>query len=132
PTASPTSSIPPGGIVYSLSPDVNSVGWVQADESGNHFGESYIYAGLRDNALHYGAMQFDLSFIPEGSTVFMAELELTGLIDEGLGRDSAFAVNILRAEADSDWSRKNFQTLNDALVEEPLRPILESTDLGRG
>ena len=41
-TATPEPDLPPGGIVYALSPDINSVGWIQAGETGNHFGESYL------------------------------------------------------------------------------------------
>src|SRR5262245_39819984 len=54
PPASPTSDLPAGGIIYALSPDVNSVGWVQAGEEGNHFGESFLYTGLRDGVLYHG------------------------------------------------------------------------------
>jgi hypothetical protein len=132
PTPTPTSSVPLGGIIYALSPDINSVGWVQANETGNHFGESYLYTGLRDGILHHGAMQFDLSFIPLGSTIFFAELDLTGLIGEDLTPDSAFVVNILNEEADPDWSRHNFETIHNTAVVETLSPAMEATELGEG
>lgn len=132
PPASPTSDLPVGGIVYALSPDVNSVGWVQAGEDGNHFGESFLYTGLRDNLLYHGAMQFDLSFIPNGSTIFLAELELTGLAGDGLTDASSFAVNILTEDIDADWSRHDFETIHNAEIDETLRPVLTAGDLGEG
>jgi hypothetical protein len=112
-----------------LSPDVNSIGWVQAGEAGNHFGESLLYTGLRDSVLYHGAMQFDLSFIPNGSTIFMAELELTGLAGEGLTEDNAFGVNILAEAIDADWSRHNFEAIHNATIDETLNPIFEAGDL---
>ncbi len=132
PTPSPTSSIPPGGIVYALSPDINSVGWVQSGESTNHFGESYIYAGLREGILYHGAIQFDLAFIPDGSTIFMAELELTGMVDRETAGQSDFAINILGTEASVDWARHDFETIHNASIEEALTPSVGQADLGQG
>ncbi len=132
PTATPASNLPSGGIVYALSPDINSVGWLRAGETGNHFGESFLYAGVREDGLTYGAMQFDLSFIPSGSTIFQAELELTGLADQGLTADSAFALNILQPEIDADWSRRDAGTIGPAPVDEQLNPTLGVTDLAAG
>ncbi len=132
PTPSPTSAVPPGGIIYALSPDINSVGWVQAGETGNHFGDSYLYAGLREGTLNFGAMQFDLSFIPDGSTIFMAELELTGITDNEVAAGSAFALNILDVEANTAWAKQDFSSLHDASVEETVAPELTAADLGQG
>ena len=129
-TPSPTSAVPPGGIVYALSPDINSVGWVQSGEAGNHFGESYLYTGRLDDVLYHGAIQFDLSFIPDTSIIFMAELELTGLGAEDLMEGSAFTVNILATEIDLTWSRHDFEIINNAPIEEILIPTLETADLG--
>lgn len=129
PTSTPTPNVPPGGIVYALSPDVNSVGWVQSGEKGNHFGESFLYTGLRDGTLSHGAMQFNLAFIPNGSTIFLAELELTGLADEGLTADSVFEVNILAEDIDANWSRHNFEAIHNAVVDETLTPLLNKSEL---
>lgn len=130
PPASPTSELPAGGIIYALSPDVNSVGWVQAGEEGNHFGESFLYSGLRDGVLYHGAMQFDLSFIPNGSTIFLAELELTGLAADGLTDASSFTINILTEDIDADWSRHNYEAIHSAEIDETLNPVLTAADLG--
>lgn len=132
PPASPTPAAPVGGIVYALSPDVNSVGWVQEGEAGNHFGESYLYSGLRDGVLYYGAMQFDLSFIPNGSTIYLAELELTGLDDDGLTDAGSFAINILTEDIDPEWSRHDFEAIRNATIDETLNPVFSAADLGEG
>lgn len=132
PPASPTSALPVGGIVYALSPDVNSVGWVQAGEAGNHFGESFLYTGLRDGVLYHGAMQFDLSFIPNDSTIFMAELELTGLAGDGLTDASSFTINILTKDSDADWSRHDFEAIHKAEIDDTLKPVLTAADLKEG
>ncbi|NJN99661.1 MAG: hypothetical protein HC875_38950 [Anaerolineales bacterium] len=116
--------------MYALSPDINSVGWVQDGEDGNHFGESFLYTGLRDGLLYHGGMQFDLSFIPKGSTIFMAELELTGLDDQGLTPDSVFAASLLAEEVNADWSRHNYEIIHNTPVDVSLAPLLEADDLG--
>ncbi len=131
--AAATPALPVGGIIYALSPDINSVGWVQSDEEdGNHFGESFLYAGWRDETHYFGAMQFNLSFIPSGSTIFLAELELTGLADDELTPANSFQVNILTEESDADWSRHNFEAIQDAVVDESLTPILKAGNLAQG
>lgn len=130
PSPTPTPAVPLGGIVYALSPDINSVGWVQAGEDGNHFGESFLYTGLRDGLLYHGAMQFDLSFVPKGSTIFMAELVLTGIDDQGLTPDSAFAVSLLAEEVNADWSQHNYEIIHNAPVDASLAPLLEADSLG--
>jgi hypothetical protein len=132
PTATSRAELPTGGIVYALSPDINSVGWVQTGEEGNHFGESYLYAGIRQGETYLGALQFDLSFIPVGSTIFMAELELAGLVDEGLTEDNVFVLNILTDDIDGEWARHDFEIIQTATIDEALDPVLEADDLAPG
>jgi hypothetical protein len=129
PKSTPTPGIPVGGIVYVLEPDINSVGWVQSDQPGNFFGESYLYSGLRGGELHYGAIQFDLSFIADGSTIFLAELQLTGLDDQGLTTDDRFLVSLLADEIDESWSRHGFEEISQADVEENILPELKADQL---
>ena len=131
-TATPRTALPPGGIIYALAPDINSVGWVQSNETGNHFGESFMYTGVREGVTTHGAMQFDLSFIPSGSTIFLAELELTGLVDQGLTQDSAFNLHILGEEVDAGWSRHGFATIDEAFVYDSLQSDLQAPDLAVG
>ncbi|HEX9922001.1 MAG TPA: hypothetical protein VGD99_05015, partial [Anaerolineae bacterium] len=128
-TATPRVELPPGGIIYALAPDINSVGWVQSDETGNHFGESFMYTGVREGVTTHGAMQFDLSFIPAGATIFLAELELTGLADQGLTEDSAFSLQILGEEVDDGWSRHGFTAIDEAFAYETLQSELRAPDL---
>lgn len=130
PTA--TSEVPPGGLVYVLEPDINSVGWVQEGEQGNHFGEGALISGVKGGKLYIGAMQFDLSFIQSDSTIFMAELELTGLDDTALNSSSTFEVQILQPEIAERWSRHSYAEINKAGVDDTLLPTLTGDGLGRG
>jgi hypothetical protein len=52
---------------------------------------------LRDGAVYHGPIQFDLSFIPEGSTVIMTELA-----ERGSERDSGFALKIITGPGGSN------------------------------
>ncbi len=130
PTKEPTPTPRRGGVIYSIFPIENTVGWVQSDEPGNHFNGSYLYTGLRNGTLYHGAMQFDISFIPPGSTIYLVELELTGLDDSGLKDDNSFMLNLLTKEADSQWATHNFEAIHNAQVAETLLPILHASDLG--
>lgn len=132
PSATATSAVPPGGIVYVLEPDINSVGLVREGQEGNLFGESPLLVGLREGKLNIGAMQFDLSFILDGSTIFMGQLELVGLDDKGLTSSSNFAVTILSDDMDEKWSQHNFDALRDAPVAATLKPDLEAGALAKG
>ncbi len=121
-----------GGVIYSIMPVENAVGWVQADEPGNHFNGSYLYTGLRNGTLYHGAMQFDISFIPPGSTIYLVELELTGLDGSGLRADSAFMVNLLGKQIDTQWSTSDFEAIHQMRVAGTLLPILHARDLAAG
>ncbi len=68
--------------------DQRLVKWSTADQA--HLGDSYLYMILRDGTVYHGPMQFDVSIVPPGSTVFMTEL-----LDQSPAAETAFALNIL-------------------------------------
>jgi hypothetical protein len=79
---------------------------VASNESrGNHLGDSYLYAGFFDGIVYHGVMQFDLSAVPRGATIYDAVLEIAGLDDTRLGDAGVWEVRVLGREADADWSR---------------------------
>ncbi len=127
PTATATNVPPtpqPNEIIYTIQSRVNGTGWVQSDEvTGNHFGESYIYAGLREGVTYHGAIQFVLTGIPEGASVLGAELILTGALDEGLQPANIFILNVMPAELDRRWSLVDYNTIHNT-APEPIEPIL--------
>lgn len=131
PTATPTPY--PGGAVYGLSPAAGTVGWVASDETrGNHLGDSYLYTGLFDGVTYHGALQFDLSAVPRGTTIHAATLELTGLDVGRLGDEGVWQVRILAREAGENWGRVTFQDLHNAPVQWTLLPALGAGDLDEG
>ncbi|MDM8530774.1 hypothetical protein QUF63_06335 [Anaerolineales bacterium HSG25] len=128
PTPVPTSTPVVDTINYSIAPEVNYVGWVQSDETGNHFGESYLYTGLRNGTLHHGAFQFDLSAIPPDSEIVQAEIELTGLTTNTLS--TQFQLQIL-ANTDNRWPLYSFEEIHNANVESVPNPfIIDGEELG--
>ncbi|MDM8528600.1 hypothetical protein QUF58_10360 [Anaerolineales bacterium HSG24] len=128
PTPAPTSTPIIDTISYNIAPEVNYVGWMQSDEMGNHFGESYLYTGLRNATLHHGAFQFDLSAIPPNSEIMRAEIELTGLTTETVS--TQFQLNIL-ANIDSRWPLYSFEDIHNADIELLPKPlIIDGEELG--
>jgi hypothetical protein len=129
--ATPSLVIPAGGIVYAVAPNVNRVGWVRSGEDGNHFGDSYIHVGFLGDSVYHGAIQFDISFIPPGSIVHYATLELVGLSGEALGLDSgrSWYVRLLGEDIDADWPFHDYKAIHEAPATQTLSPTLGLSDL---
>ncbi|HID61756.1 MAG TPA: hypothetical protein EYP49_03275 [Anaerolineae bacterium] len=127
--ATPSPVIPAGGIVYAVTPNVNRVGWVRSGEDGNHFGDSYIHVGFLGGNIYHGAIQFDISFIPPGSSIHYAALELVGLSGETLGSGGSWRVRLLEEDVDADWPFHGYRAIHEAPVAQTLSPALGISDL---
>ena len=132
PTATAT---PPGGDdeVIALSPAAPDIGWVSSgEERGNHFGDSFLYAGVFDDQVFQSAFQFDLGSIPRGAPLRQASLQLTGLRGERLSTGGAWTVRLLAPEIDENWRRHSYQEIFNAPALQALTPILGDEDLAEG
>jgi hypothetical protein len=127
--ATPSPVIPAGGIVYAVNPNVNRVGWVRSGEDGNHFGDSYVHVGFLGGNVYHGAIQFDISFIPPGSSIHYAALELVGLSGETLGAGGSWYVRLLEGDIDADWPFHGYRAIHEAPVAQTLSPTLGTSDL---
>lgn len=138
-TPTPTHTPLPGVDVYTLSPDAADIGWVvSSEERGNHFGDSFLYAGTFDGKIYNGAFQFNLSSLPRGAPIYRASLRLTGLRDDRLssrndqGSGGAWTVRLLAPEIGQNWRRSNYQDIFNAPVLQTLNPVLSERDLAPG
>jgi hypothetical protein len=61
---------------YKIMPEPLRVGWVQEGESYNHFDDGKIYSGVKNNLVRYGAVQFNLSGLPDDLKIFSGHLNL--------------------------------------------------------
>jgi hypothetical protein len=130
----------PGVKVYTLSPGGGDIGWVASgEEQGNHFGDSYLYAGIFEKQIFNSGFQFDLSAIPRGAPIYQAVLQLTGLRDDRLARRTdqssaggVWSLRLLGPEIDQDWRQHNFQEIFNAAAVQTLNPILSDRDLAVG
>ncbi len=128
----------PDGQILTLNPPISTAGWVSSGDSRrNHFGDSYIYAGVFNKRTYIGAFQIDLSSIPRGAPVHYGVLRLTGLRDDLLAarNDRAdtgqvWKIDLLQERVDSVWAGADFQALLNAPVQQTLEPFLSSDDLG--
>jgi hypothetical protein len=128
----PTSTPPPGGNIYNLSPAASAVGWVTSnEEQGNHFGDSYMYVGIYGGNIYHGALQFDLSVVPRGAPVYSAIVQLTGLSEERLGAGGSWELRMLEVDADADWPSHIYQDIHNFKVEQTIPPALGNVELGR-
>jgi hypothetical protein len=128
PTYTPTPES--GDRIYSLSPAADHIGWVSSGEDrANHFGDSYLYAGVFNGHVYSGAFQFDLRSLPRGAPIDSASIQLTGLREDRLGQGGTWALRLLAPEIDKDWNRHNYQEIFNAAALQVLAPILGSQDL---
>jgi hypothetical protein len=120
--------------IYALSPAEGDIGWVtNAEERGNHFGDSFLYAGVFDGQIYVSAFQFDLGSIPRGAPILNASLQLTGLRGDRLGEEGgAWTVRLLAGEIDENWRRHNYQEIFNAPALQALSPSLGTDDLAVG
>jgi dipeptidyl aminopeptidase/acylaminoacyl peptidase len=103
---------------------------VSSDESrGNHLGDSYLYAGVFGDVIFHGLLQFDLSSVPRGATIYGAVLEISGLDARRLGDSGVWEMRVLEREIDSGWSRHTYQDIHNADVQWTLPPALGVEDL---
>lgn len=138
-TPTPTSTPLPGRKLYLLSPDTGDAGWVASgEERGNHFSDSYLYAGVFEDQIYVSAIQFDLRSIPRGAPIHEASLQLTGLRDDRLSRNQdqsgtgVWTVRLLTSDIDENWRRHNYQAVFSASTLQSLSPILSDRDLRVG
>lgn len=140
PTDTPTPF--PGGQVLILRPAEVDTGWVISEEATvetlvdvpNHFGDSFLYAGVLDGKIYHAAFQFDLSSIPRGTNIYGASLRLVSLRADLLGHESQnqeWLVHILVPEINENWPIINYEQLHKASVWDTLTPIAQ-TQLGEG
>lgn len=138
PTPTPTPL--PDSEIFTLSPAAADVGWVASgEERGNHFGDSYLYAGIFEGQIYHSAFQFGLGSIPRGAPIYQASIQLTGLSEDRLAvhndlssAGGVWTLRLLAPEIDPDWRRHNFQDIFNAPSVQTLSPILGNQDLAVG
>jgi hypothetical protein len=138
PTLTPTPV--PGGRVLVLTPAPEDAGWVVSDDESvvtiydpqNHFGDSYLYAGVLDGKVYHAAFQFDLSRIPRGTKIYAASLHLTGLRSDQLaeGKRGEWRLQLLGSDIDYYWRSANYQQIHNATVQVTFEPPLTQAQLG--
>jgi len=92
----PTSTPAPGGGPpvaefqdMALTPAGGGAGWwSNADTSVSGLNDSFLYAGVFEDAAMISAARFNLERIPRGAPLLTGELQLTGLADERLNADA--------------------------------------------
>lgn len=122
----------PDEVQLVLTPMAGAVGWVGSSEArGNHFGDSFLHAGIYEDEIIHSAIQFDLTRVPRGAPIRYAALELTGLDDRRLNpnADAIWEVRWLASEINEDWSRLSFQDIHNARVLQSLIPAIAQDQL---
>jgi hypothetical protein len=130
-SVSSASTPAPDGIALALTPAPEDIGWASNLDGRSHFNFPNVHAGFYNGHVYHGALQFDLSTLPPGSTITDAALELTGLDAENLGPNGNWQLRLLDPAIDFAWPALTYDTLHTAAIEDTIPPALTSTDLGR-
>jgi hypothetical protein len=104
---------PAGGQVYLLTPvAASAVGWARSgDTQANHLGDFNLYAGVFDQQVYIGAVQFDLSSLAPGTPILHADVTLVGLSDEFRGSQGAWSLQLLEPWLDANWGQQDYHWL---------------------
>jgi hypothetical protein len=113
-----------------LVPETEAVGWATSLDNRSHFGMPNIHAGFFKGHIYHGALQFDLSTVPPGSTVTYAALDLVGFDEENLSPGGTWQLRLLSPDVDTIWSDLTYEALHEATVETTILSALTSADLG--
>lgn len=132
PSATPTPIT--GGASLTLKAEAANVGWlVNQEESkpfeaspANHFGDSFLYAGILEGKVYQGAFQFDLRRIPRGTHINAASVKLVGLRADQLDRaqNSEWQLQMLSSAIDDRWSEHTYQQISQAEAIYSFKPAL--------
>ncbi len=119
-------------IRLEITPAPAAAGWVGSQEArGNHFGDSFLHAGIYQDEVIHSALQFDLTRVARGAPILSVALELTGLDDKRLNPDAngTWEVRWLAPEINEEWSRRSFQDIHNAKVLQSLLPAVSQDQL---
>jgi hypothetical protein len=125
-------TLPSDAVSFSLTPAAEAVGWVSSLDGRSHFGLPNIHAGVFQARVYYGALQFDLSAVPPGSTIIYAAVDLVGLDEQNLGSAGNWRLNLLDPAIDPIWPKLTYESLRQAPVETALKPVLSPLNLDQG
>jgi len=138
PTLVAVAGAPPAqGELITVTAAVQDIGWVVSDEErGNHFGDSFLYAGIFGDKIYYSVFRFNLDSVPRGAPIYSAKIELTGLRDDLLAADAstgaAWTLRLLQPQPESLWTRYGYQDVANASARQELSPVLGMPDLAAG
>lgn len=131
-------------IIFTVSPpeetttlDVPAVaagtGWVVSDEpGGNHFGQGEIWAGVQAGQEYLGAVQFDLSEIPDESNIRAAAVALTGARWEAEASAGVWVLEMLSGDLADGWPDRGYADIATAAARVTLAPDHGVENLGAG
>jgi hypothetical protein len=139
----PTPPPVPGGWVVVLTPAPGDAGWVAGDETTfivpvgeqvNHFGDSFLYAGILNGKIYHAAIQFNLNEIPRGTKIYAASLRLTGLRADDLYPDASatWRLQLLAPDIDARWRSHTFSQIHQAPTWSTFEPMLTPDELSVG
>ena len=112
PPVTPVPTTPVPGKRIELVPREDSVGWVVSSvPDGNRFGDDDIYAGVYNGLTYLGAIQFDLSSLPEDAEILEARLRLTGQTTNYLGETGTWSVHLLDSSIDAGWPNHGYAAI---------------------
>ncbi|MCW5849233.1 MAG: hypothetical protein KIT87_04055 [Anaerolineae bacterium] len=139
PSLTPTPTATPQPTVVALTPAPNAAGYVVSlNPNTNYLTAGEIYVGSDKRPLKpiqwIGAVQFDVSSVPDTADLIGAEVMLTGknavYLDGAQG--IRWEVQLLDKSADEGWTTITYNRVIQAAVVDHLTPSLTRDDLGVG
>lgn len=119
----------PGTKLYTMIADPTQSGYIRTGEDKPHWGDRNLHAGFFNKQQFSSVLYFDLAPIPPGSRVLYADLQLTGLGRDNLGREGEWQMSVLQPQATSDWKSLSVSSLTEAPPATQMSRALQPQDL---
>ncbi len=134
PSATPPStskiSVPRSNeIELTVYPVLGAVGWATSLDGRSYMVEPEIRVGTFEGQTYLGALQFDLSAVPDWATVTEAHLELTGLDAQRTKPGGKWELQLLEPAINTSWPKLNYNKLRRTTSQINIGATLASSDL---
>ncbi len=114
---------------FTFNADPKRSGWFSNKETGVHWGDRNLHAGIFREQIFQTLLFFDLSEIIPGSKILFADVELVGLNRANLGSNGSWTLRLLPSDLVPNWSARPNKDFRDAAPKADISRVFKPEDL---
>ncbi|MBI5303637.1 MAG: PD40 domain-containing protein [Chloroflexi bacterium] len=128
-TPLPVPTPPANAKEFSFNADPKRSGWLTNKETGIHWGDRNLHAGVYREQVFQTLLYFDVSNVVPGSKILYAQVELVGLNRTNLGAPGDWTLRLLPADLLANWTQRPSKDFRDASPQADIGSALKPEDL---